>query len=50
MTFWRREKDTEKGVMIHHCDEHNIHTYKTEEIEEHEKMHAIEESGLRAPV
>lgn len=45
MSFWRKEHDKERDVVVHHCDRHDFHTYDPLEIEEHEKMHALEESG-----
>jgi hypothetical protein len=45
MTFWRKEKISENGIPIHCCDKHNFRTSNANEILEHERMHAMEESG-----
>lgn len=40
-SFWRREHDREKGIVVYYCDEHGYHTTDPREIMEHEDAHHI---------
>lgn len=45
MSFWVKEKHPTKDVMVHYCSKHDFRSFNPLEIEEHEKMHELEESG-----
>ncbi len=39
MSYWRKEHDHRKGVVVYHCDEHDYHASDPFDIEEHSKVH-----------
>lgn len=45
MSFWRKEHHPDKGIVVHYCDQHNFSTTNPSEIEEHERIHTIEEGN-----
>lgn len=47
MSFWKKEHNKEGGIPVHYCEKHNYRTSNPDEIEEHERIHAIEEQGMR---
>ena len=47
MTFWHKQKVPGKEIPIHYCEKHRFTTSNPLEIEEHEKIHMIEEGGVK---
>lgn len=43
MSFWKKEHHPDRGVVIHYCDKHDFKTWNPLEIEEHEKLHEMEQ-------
>lgn len=46
MSFWKKHHDPESKVEIHYCEKHDFWTSNPLEIEEHKKMHEIEQGGM----
>lgn len=47
MSFWRKEYDHKRNLIIYHCDEHGFHTTSKEEAAEHEKVHGMTTGWFR---
>ncbi len=45
MSFWRKEHDPQKKIVIYYCDKHKFQTSNPLEVEEHERIHE-EEGGI----
>lgn len=43
MTFWIKEKHPTKEVTVHYCSKHDFRSYNPLEIEEHERIHELED-------
>jgi hypothetical protein len=46
MSFWKKHEEAGSKVIIHYCEKHDFRTSNPLEIEEHERIHEIEESGV----